>query len=403
MKKSFIEYHIGEHEENIYNNALIVLDTNSLLNLYRYSKDPRAKYLEILSHVNDRLFLTHQIGAEFYKNRHALITDRSSFKSNLKKFIDKQHDFLLNSIESSAECSSLRILRHEEDLRKEIENDIIDVRTKISARIDKFMDDVDINYIYRDDPILKEITDLYSDKITAELSLDDKKAIFKEGDERFLNKIPPGYKDEKKPSPFKYGDLIIWKELMRLASEKKTDILFISDDRKEDWVIELNGKDLGARKELIKEFYSETGQLFSSITTKSFIQMMSDKFHVDATDDLKNETDQIKIDLINKERSEPYHTTKYKNRLSNFLLDNKYKNSLGDLGRALNINDSTFNESQEVISQLKNSLSEVLKYRSLKDLQLNNELKDSLNDAFEYKKLRDVLLENELKISEDRK
>lgn len=67
MKNRFKHYHINEELDNIYKNAIIVLDTNSLLNIYRYNESNRKKYIEILKKVNKRIYLTDQICAEFYK------------------------------------------------------------------------------------------------------------------------------------------------------------------------------------------------------------------------------------------------------------------------------------------------------------------------------------------------
>ncbi|WP_204277464.1 PIN-like domain-containing protein, partial [Escherichia coli] len=59
----------------------------------------------------------------------------------------------------------------------------------------------------------------------------------KEGEDRYAKKIPPGYKDAKKDAGEfdKYGDLIIWKDMIGKAKADKRPILFISDDAKEDW------------------------------------------------------------------------------------------------------------------------------------------------------------------------
>jgi hypothetical protein len=53
--------------------------------------------------------------------------------------------------------------------------------------------------------------------------------------------------------------LIIWKELITLTKKEKKEIIFITDDRKEDWWTIENGKTIRPREELIKEFYDLTG------------------------------------------------------------------------------------------------------------------------------------------------
>ena len=297
MKDKFIEYHISDHLENIFKEAKIVLDTNALLNLYRYSTDTRSKYLEILSEVQERLSLTHHVCSEFYKNRYKLIGNRSVFKVVFKELIDSHYQKLLNIIKNSngetKYSSALGILKHEDDLRDKVITEIEQSLQNLNDHIDSFEQDIDFHFIQDKDPILSEVVKIFKDKITDEILSEEKKAIYKEGEERYKKQIPPGYKDIDKGEPDKYGDLIIWKELENLSKVSKQDILFVSDDRKEDWAMSFQGKDLGPRKELIQEFYEKTGQLFYSITTKQFIKIISEQYSVEGTESLEKETEII--------------------------------------------------------------------------------------------------------------
>lgn len=89
--------------------------------------------------------------------------------------------------------------------------------------------------------------------------------IYKEGETRYKNKIPPGYED-KKPTNDKYGDLIIWKEIMKYSSEKQKNIIFVTNDKKNDWF-----DNNYPRRELIREFYENTsGKNIYIINLKTF-------------------------------------------------------------------------------------------------------------------------------------
>ena len=57
-----------------------------------------------------------------------------------------------------------------------------------------------------------------------------------EGQGRYKKEIPPGFKDAKdKDGVRKYGDLIIWKEMLKFALKQSKNIIFITDDVKADW------------------------------------------------------------------------------------------------------------------------------------------------------------------------
>jgi hypothetical protein len=102
------------------------------------------------------------------------------------------------------------------------------------------------------------------------------KALVSEGDVRYQNETPPGYKDGKKDGsgdPYrKFGDLIIWKQLLAKAKEVSKPVIFISDDKKEDWWLEQSGRTIGPRTELREEFIRETSQDFWMYSVDRFVE-----------------------------------------------------------------------------------------------------------------------------------
>ena len=99
--------------------------------------------------------------------------------------------------------------------------------------------------------------------------------IIQEGEFRYRNTIPPGYKDkDTKQGSQIYGDLIIWKEILRYACQENKSVIFVCDDVKEDW-LQKNGKDIETpRVELIKEFQDTAGKDFWMYTIKKFIDKL---------------------------------------------------------------------------------------------------------------------------------
>jgi hypothetical protein len=101
------------------------------------------------------------------------------------------------------------------------------------------------------------------------------KSLALEGEERYKNEIPPGYRDGKKDAsgdPFrKYGDLIIWKQIINKAKEATKPVIFVTDDKKDDWWLEQSGRTIGPRAELLQEFIAETSNNFWMYTVDRFI------------------------------------------------------------------------------------------------------------------------------------
>src|SRR5262249_9034491 len=60
---------------SLLNSGLIVLDTNVLLNLYRYHEQTRRELLDVLAQLGDHLWIPHHVRAEFWQRRPTLLQD----------------------------------------------------------------------------------------------------------------------------------------------------------------------------------------------------------------------------------------------------------------------------------------------------------------------------------------
>lgn len=75
--------------------------------------------------------------------------------------------------------------------------------------------------ILNQDPIFDKIVEIFGDKITDKFSEEELVQIYKEGKLRYDKKIPPGYQDDKKSEGHKFGDLVLWNQILNKAKKKK--------------------------------------------------------------------------------------------------------------------------------------------------------------------------------------
>ena len=69
---------------NALSNALISFDANVLLGLYRYPDEFATEFLDALSEMRSRVFVSDQALTEFWRNRNSVLADRGRAKKEVE-------------------------------------------------------------------------------------------------------------------------------------------------------------------------------------------------------------------------------------------------------------------------------------------------------------------------------
>jgi hypothetical protein len=260
MKNTFPGYCKKTEVEikKIWENGIILFDTNVLLNLYRYSDSTRNTMLDLINKFSTQIFLPHQAGLEYNKNRYEVIAEQDkAYREFLDKITQIQKDLQSNN---KPPFLSIKI-------DKNLNSVFEDVSAEVQESIKKYCD-----YL-KDDPIYNRITELFENRITEPFSIEKLEAIYKEGEERYKLKIPPGFEDEKtKEGNRKFGDLILWKQVIEKAKELNKDVILITDERKIDWWWKIkDGRNMGPRQELVEEIKKFANVDFHMYSSERFL------------------------------------------------------------------------------------------------------------------------------------
>lgn len=306
MKKQFAEYYNlpDERIKEIWDNSLIVLDTNVLLNLYRYNEEARNEFINIIKSYKERLWIPYQVGFEFHRNRESIIIKNKVAYRLVKDKLTEQLDKFVNFLNSNGDLT-----RHPYIDTKDIQKRVTQFSASISKTLDKQQNEHP-DYSQNDD-ILNAITELFDGRVGGDFADKDIEAIYKEGEKRYANKVPPGYCDEKnkkdKGKRRLYGDLIVWKQTINHCKELEKDIIFITDDHKPDWWDEIGGKHT-PRKELIREFIDSTGQNILIYDSSRFLDYAKRRNKVKVSPKTIREVEKVKQeDIETTQRSEKAH------------------------------------------------------------------------------------------------
>lgn len=266
-------------------NSIIVLDTNVLLNIYRYSPEFSEFALNCLKAVKNYVVLPATVRLEYGKHCRAAFAKMQERVKNASQDTSKQIQRAKTKI--LATCDNLERLQF---------SDVEELREGLSQKIDalqNFLNDFfcernSLNLIsrfWKDKDYLMSLVGEWdeSDRIMPSLSQEDIYLWCEEGEKRYKKEIPPGFKDENnKDGIRKYSDLILWKEILRFAKNEEKNVVFVTDDVKSDWW-EMADGDRQLHQKLIDEF-AKTEQQLSPFISRDFYNEIAAAFDIEKTD-----------------------------------------------------------------------------------------------------------------------
>jgi hypothetical protein len=295
-------YKNDEDYSKLWQKCTFVFDANILLNFYRYSDPAREEFLKLLETVRDRIWLPHRAAEEYLANRINVIYDQKTHYNktitslkDLRKSLEhrRQHPFVEEDTLASFNKSFDRLIE-----------ELVQNEERHGARV-------------TEDEIQNAIGDLFSGRVGSPFCESALTETIEEGRERYKNKTPPGYEDVKKSSESdvlkekckKYGDYIMWKQILGYAEDQKKDVVFVTDDLKEDWWLIHKGKTVGPRPELIEEFLKKTKKKFYMYKSDRFLEHAKTNLNSHVSDDVMAEI----RDLRNREKHYSSVDINYKN------------------------------------------------------------------------------------------
>lgn len=300
-------------EKYMVESGIIVFDTNVICKLYRYTDDSlNIFFRDICTKFKDRLWLPGRVKYEFLKNREKIINSQINnitiLKQNISN-IDMVKDF---SIRKEA---FLQKYDNDIGLKQEDFNELDSIGDKYSKSFDKLKQKFHrtsnerikkLQELINMDNIFLEIEKNFN--IGNDYNADWEKQNLEHLEKRFLNQMSPGYQDNEKKGIDKYGDCILWLQIMEYAKSVKKDIIFVTDDNKEDW-INIKSKDniITPKNDLLKEFYDVTNQKFWIYDINGFWNLIKDKFGINIEKLITEDNEiQNKNDFYDRDKIEYY-------------------------------------------------------------------------------------------------
>ncbi|MFB9309762.1 hypothetical protein BJY17_000782 [Agromyces hippuratus] len=268
MKDRFRGYYPPTDDElkRVWAEATIVLDTNVLLGLYGQSPSTRKTFVDALQAIAERLWMPHQVGLEFHRNRATTraraTAEHTQVAANLTTAIEK------------ARTQMVQLTERDQQLKTQQAFDRLDGAAKtLKKALDASKERLNAERKDGSDPVLDVVEHLYtSARIGEPFGPKELSRHRRRGAERFASEQPPGFADLKdKTGDRVFGDYFLWEQTLLHARAAASDVILVSDDQKSDW-IDVDGSPLPA---LRSEFYERTGHDVLILNSKTFLEEVS--------------------------------------------------------------------------------------------------------------------------------
>lgn len=286
MRKKF-DWYLGagpEEVESIWSKGLLTLDANVLLDLYRYNAKTREDIQKAIGFFDNRVWLSAQAAREFIRNRTTVIASAD------KTFRDA--NAAINDLRKSCHGARDKLRGHRLVPREGLDEMASNIDAAIDAAAQKIREAQEAHPEYlQEDPLLQWVMEKFDGRIGDEPTAEEWEEIRTIGEKRRISRTPPGYEDDDKEGDRKYGDYLLWRQILEHALSVDAPIILVTSERKEDWWEVLAGRTIGPRTELSEEAKIVSGQRVLIYQTDKFLQYalgkIGDEVDTSSVDDIR--------------------------------------------------------------------------------------------------------------------
>lgn len=265
MRDKFRGYYRPRVDEfaKLWEDCIFVLDTNVLLNIYRFGERTRENFLTVLERLKNRLWIPYQVGAEYHDRRPSVVSQQRNAYDAVTK--------LLRAKFAELDAELRRYQRHPAIEVEKILKSLSSVVEKACATVARQKEQhPDLLY---DDDLREQISDLFQGRVGEPDAPEKARERDQEADARISRRIPPGFSDRAKPDEQRRrGDVVLWLQMLDHAKATNKPIIFVTDDGKEDWWLRYEGRTLGPRPELVQEMRSYAHISFYMYSPDRFLE-----------------------------------------------------------------------------------------------------------------------------------
>ncbi len=262
MKDLFPGHYRPTEQEfkELWKECTFAFDANVLLNLYRYNRETSDRLLGQLRKLRARIWLPYQAAKEYQDQRRSVIAKQAA-----------EYDEVVELLKSAAAKLQGALEQHQR-------HSLIDAKSLAATLSDAFKAAVatveaarkDHPDFSNEDRIRDALSDLFNGPSVG--AKPESTKHHQTAEKRLKEGRPPGLRDSGKTGSKPLGDAVIWLELLEFAKQTRRPLVFVTDDRKDDWWQEVQGKTIGPLPELVEEMDEMASARFYMYRPDAFME-----------------------------------------------------------------------------------------------------------------------------------
>ncbi|WP_169515800.1 PIN-like domain-containing protein [Amycolatopsis nigrescens] len=279
-----------EDYHSLLTQGMVVLDTNVLLNLYRYNAQTRTDLVAVLTKLGDCLWVPQQVVVEFWRGRESALRDLQETGDNTIEALIEHLQQSNNVLRSWGNRVALAAERRDElqrhlDLAFSVVTEAIK-RFIVEGALEQALDT-------NTDPILQALEPVLNGRVGSPMSAETRAEAIKEALRRIQADEPPGFKDKNKVDELAAGDYLVWKQVLDEAGQRNRDVLLVTGDVKDDWWRRDRGQTRGPRPELAEELRRHAGVRLFMLRPESLLMRARDVLRVDIQEESVHDAERV--------------------------------------------------------------------------------------------------------------
>ncbi|WP_157553294.1 PIN-like domain-containing protein [Jiangella gansuensis] len=259
LRELFLSYYSPTRQElrDVLLDGIISVDTNVLLDLYRYTPSARAELINLFSAFGERLFIPYTVAKEYQEGRLGAVLDHLGEYDDARGHLEAARERAVSALNFLAKRRSFRRDEFELELSR-LDSAFRAAERRVAALASDY--DLDPEGLIDSDPIRKSLEPIFNGKVGRPLNPAAEQAHRELFGSENRTEVLPGDSDAKrKPIARAANDYLIWNELKVEVARRGKPILFVTSDDKADWVGRERGRTERPRRELVEEMLRDCG------------------------------------------------------------------------------------------------------------------------------------------------